>query len=228
MNLYHPCWSISVLEVLSQLATYWSNQFAPGVSVLALRHRLKKKKKTHKGIQKTETNNNNRFLSRLFLTKIWIVPLVKEELGSNSLDNDVPGIHRASATHQCGQDGICGKHIPLSLGQLWIQKTLCFSSTYRHTFPFSAKIRSVSKPDCEFLLPCWKRQTAGCTADSYAKCGVLPSNPGSPLLRQAKRNLLQNANLLLEDLVPYCWQSHKEQLLSLPHLQKHKTLEAGF
>lgn len=57
------------------------------------------------------------FLDRL-LTKVRVVPLVKEELGSDPLDNDVPGIHRAGAAHQCGQNGVGGKHIALSLRQL--------------------------------------------------------------------------------------------------------------
>ena len=57
------------------------------------------------------------FLDRL-LTKVRVVPLVKEELGSDPLDNDVPGIHRAGAAHQRGQNGVGGKHIALSLRQL--------------------------------------------------------------------------------------------------------------
>lgn len=52
------------------------------------------------------------------LTKVRVVPLVKEELGPDSLDDNVPGIHGAGAAHQCGQNGVGGKHIPLSFCQL--------------------------------------------------------------------------------------------------------------
>lgn len=51
-------------------------------------------------------------------TKVRIVPLVKEEFRSDPLDNNVPGVHGAGAAHQCGQDGICGKHIALRFCQL--------------------------------------------------------------------------------------------------------------
>lgn len=57
------------------------------------------------------------FLDRL-LTKVRVVPLVKKELGPDPLDDDVPGIHRAGAAHQCGQNGVGGKHVALSLRQL--------------------------------------------------------------------------------------------------------------
>lgn len=52
------------------------------------------------------------------LTKVRVIPLVKEELGSDSLDDNVPGIHGAGAAHQCGQNGVGGKHIPLGFCQL--------------------------------------------------------------------------------------------------------------
>lgn len=52
------------------------------------------------------------------LTKVRVVPLVKEELGPDSLDDNVPGIHGAGAAHQSGQNGVSGKHIPLSFCQL--------------------------------------------------------------------------------------------------------------
>lgn len=52
------------------------------------------------------------------LTKVRVISLVKEELGPDSLDDNVPGIHGAGAAHQCGQNGISGKHIPLGFCQL--------------------------------------------------------------------------------------------------------------
>lgn len=52
------------------------------------------------------------------LTKVRVVPLVKEELGPDSLYDNVPGIHGAGAAHQCGQNGIGGKDIPLRFCQL--------------------------------------------------------------------------------------------------------------
>lgn len=52
------------------------------------------------------------------LTEIRVVPLVKEEFRPNSLHNNVPGVHRARAAHQCGQDGVSGKHIALRFCQL--------------------------------------------------------------------------------------------------------------
>lgn len=51
-------------------------------------------------------------------TKVRVVPLVKEEFRANSLDNNVPGVDGAGAAHQCGQDGIGGKHIALCFCQL--------------------------------------------------------------------------------------------------------------
>lgn len=51
-------------------------------------------------------------------TKVRVVPLVKEEFRSDSLDDDVPGVHGAGAAHQCGQDGVSGKHIALCFCQL--------------------------------------------------------------------------------------------------------------
>lgn len=52
------------------------------------------------------------------LTKVRVVSLVKEELVAHSLHDDVPGVDRARAAHQGGQDGVSGKHVPLSLRQL--------------------------------------------------------------------------------------------------------------
>lgn len=52
------------------------------------------------------------------LTKIGVVSLVEEELVSDALHDDVPGVHWACAAHQRGQDGIGGKDITLSLSQL--------------------------------------------------------------------------------------------------------------
>ena len=51
-------------------------------------------------------------------TKVRVVPLVKEEFRADSLDDDVPGVHGARAAHQCGQDGVSGKHIALRFCQL--------------------------------------------------------------------------------------------------------------
>lgn len=51
-------------------------------------------------------------------TKVGVVPLVKEELGADSLHDDVPGVHGARAAHQRGEDGVCGEHVPLGFRQL--------------------------------------------------------------------------------------------------------------
>lgn len=59
--------------------------------------------------------------AQAFLTEVRVVPLVKEELGADPLDHDVPRVHGTGAAHQGGQDGVGGKHIPLCFGQLGTQ-----------------------------------------------------------------------------------------------------------
>jgi len=51
-------------------------------------------------------------------TKVRVVPLVEEQLVAHSLDDDVPGVDRAGAAHQGGQDGVRGKNVALGLGEL--------------------------------------------------------------------------------------------------------------
>lgn len=70
------------------------------------------------------------------LTKVRVVPLVKEELGPDPLDDNVPGVHGAGAAHQCGQDGVGGKHVPLSFCQLQRGQEGC-EAPLRWTCPFT-------------------------------------------------------------------------------------------
>lgn len=65
-----------------------------------------------------ETLNASVLLPDRLLTKVRVVPLVKEELRPDSLHDNVPGIHGAGTAHQCGQNGVGGKHIPLRFCQL--------------------------------------------------------------------------------------------------------------
>lgn len=58
------------------------------------------------------------------LTKVGVVSLVEEQLVAHSLHDDVPGVDRARAAHQSGQDGVGGKHVSLSLRQLRRQRML--------------------------------------------------------------------------------------------------------
>lgn len=52
------------------------------------------------------------------LTKVGVVSLVEEELVSDTLHDDVPGVYWACAAHQRGQDGIGGKDVALGFSQL--------------------------------------------------------------------------------------------------------------
>lgn len=45
------------------------------------------------------------------LTKIWVIPFIKEQLFSNPLHDDIPWMYWACTTHQCGNNRICSKHI---------------------------------------------------------------------------------------------------------------------
>lgn len=52
------------------------------------------------------------------LTKLRVVSLVKEQLVSYLLNDNVPRVVRPGAAHQSSQDGISGVHVTLCLGQL--------------------------------------------------------------------------------------------------------------
>lgn len=71
----------------------------------------------HRG-SSTVVSSWRKFAILQALTEVGVVSLVEEELVSDALHDDVPGVHRACAAHQCGQDGIGGKDIALSLSQL--------------------------------------------------------------------------------------------------------------
>lgn len=58
------------------------------------------------------------------LTKVGVVSLIEEQLVAHSLHDDVPGVDRACAAHQSGQDGIGGEDVSLSLRQLRRQRRL--------------------------------------------------------------------------------------------------------
>lgn len=58
------------------------------------------------------------------LTEVRVVSLVKEQLVAHSLHDDVPGVDRACAAHQRGQDGVGGEHVSLSLRQLGRRRVL--------------------------------------------------------------------------------------------------------
>lgn len=58
------------------------------------------------------------------LTKVRVVPLVEEQLVADPLHDDVPGVDRARAAHQRGQDGVGGEHVSLSLRQLRRRRVL--------------------------------------------------------------------------------------------------------
>lgn len=57
------------------------------------------------------------FLDRL-LTKSRVVPSCQKSLDPTLWTTMSQGIHRAGAAHQCGQNGVGGKHVALSLRQL--------------------------------------------------------------------------------------------------------------
>lgn len=92
-----------------------------GVSALGLQEAGRGRYMTHSQDYAITWNQHHLCLScsldRL-LTKVGVVPLVKEEFRPDSLHNNVPGVHGAGAAHQCGQDGVSGKHIALCFCQL--------------------------------------------------------------------------------------------------------------
>lgn len=53
--------------------------------------------------------------------KFWVISLVEEQFVSNTLYDYVPGVNRPSGTHQCGQNGISGKHITTGLSKLKVK-----------------------------------------------------------------------------------------------------------
>ncbi len=72
------------------------------------------------------------------LTKIRVVSLVKKELVSHTLNDDIPGVHWACAAHQSCQDGISGKHIALGFCQLWMS----FSEQSKLALPLTTEIKT--------------------------------------------------------------------------------------
>lgn len=72
------------------------------------------------------------------LTKIRVVSLVKKELVSHTLNDDIPGVHGACAAHQSCQDGISGKHIALGFCQLWMS----FSELSKLAMPLTTEIKT--------------------------------------------------------------------------------------
>lgn len=50
--------------------------------------------------------------------KVGVISLVEEQLVAHSLNDNVPGVGRAGATHHGCQDGVRGKNIALGLGKL--------------------------------------------------------------------------------------------------------------
>lgn len=98
------------------------------------------------------------------LTKVRVVSLVEEELVSDTLHNDVPGVHGARAAHQCGQDGIGGKDVALCFSQLrrdrfvrmFIAPLFC-RNEIKATLP-QIKVLDRAQGDCLPLFSEWKKK----------------------------------------------------------------------
>ena len=57
--------------------------------------------------------------SAQILTKFRVIALVEEDLVADLLDDDVPGVDRARAAHDGGEDSVRGEHVAVALGKLW-------------------------------------------------------------------------------------------------------------
>lgn len=127
------------------------------------------------------------------LTKVRVVPLVKEELGPDSLDDDVPGIHRAGAAHQCGQNGVRGKHVALSLRQLQGGQQRN-GATLGLTCPFTGGEGLVCKEPSHPYLHLWLSEP-GCSKPASKLVSWVQGTavPRPPVTRQHLRSSQQSA-----------------------------------